>query len=55
MGNGPLTNPIAHALTTHSWPKLQAGPGGQGESTYGEKAIVSGRVLCDTYLSARVR
>jgi hypothetical protein len=37
------------------WPKLQTGPGGQGESTYAEKSIASGRILCDTYLSARVR
>jgi len=37
------------------WPKLQSGPGGLSESTWAEKAVASGRILCDSYLSARVR
>ena len=36
------------------WPKLQSGPGGMGDSTYAERSIVSGRLVCDTYLSAKV-
>ncbi|CAG8551442.1 12204_t:CDS:10 [Ambispora leptoticha] len=35
------------------WPKLQSGAGGMSESTYDEKAVVSGRLICDTYLNAR--
>ncbi len=37
-----------------SWPKLQAGAGGTGESTYEERAITSGRLICDTYITAKV-
>ncbi|KAJ1680315.1 DNA-directed DNA polymerase alpha catalytic subunit pol1 [Spiromyces aspiralis] len=32
------------------WPKLQAGAGGMGDSTYGERQLMAGRVICDTYL-----
>lgn len=34
------------------WPKLQGGAGGMGESTFAEKSILSGRLMCDTYLAA---
>lgn len=34
------------------WPKLQGGPGGMGESTWAEKGVLSGRLVCDTYLAA---
>ncbi|CAG8622841.1 65_t:CDS:10, partial [Paraglomus brasilianum] len=40
-------------LRRTTWPKLQTGAGGMGDSTYMEKAIVSGRLMCDTYLNAR--
>lgn len=36
-------------------PKLQSGVGGTGESTWEEKAVTSGRLICDTYVSAKVR
>ncbi|KAI9145154.1 DNA polymerase family B-domain-containing protein [Paraphysoderma sedebokerense] len=39
-------------LRRTEWPKLQSGAGGMGESTYAERSVVSGRLLCDTYLSA---
>lgn len=35
------------------WPKLQAGAGGGTESTYAEKQIASGRLICDTWLTAK--
>lgn len=35
------------------WPKLQSGAGGTGESSYAEKQIASGRILCDTYRAAK--
>ncbi|KAI9317482.1 DNA polymerase family B-domain-containing protein [Dichotomocladium elegans] len=35
------------------WPKLQSGPGGGGESTYQERMIMSGRLVCDTYLTSK--
>ncbi|KAF9908957.1 DNA-directed DNA polymerase alpha catalytic subunit pol1 [Linnemannia zychae] len=35
------------------WPKLQAGAGGMGDTTAQEKGIVSGRLMCDTYLGAK--
>ena len=41
-------------LRRNKWPKLQAGAGGMGESSYQEKAVTSGRLICDTYLAARV-
>ncbi|KAJ6252450.1 DNA polymerase alpha catalytic subunit [Anaeramoeba flamelloides] len=34
-------------------PKLQAGAGGMRESTWEEKQIVAGRLICDTYLSSK--
>ncbi|KAI7870185.1 DNA polymerase family B-domain-containing protein [Spinellus fusiger] len=37
---------------TH-WPRLQNGPGGTGESTYEEKMVMSGRLVCDTYMAAK--
>jgi DNA polymerase alpha subunit A len=36
------------------WPKLQMNAGGMGDSTAMEKTVVSGRLMCDTYLAARV-
>lgn len=36
-----------------SWPKLQAGAGGAGESTFQERLIMSGRLVCDTYLASK--
>ncbi|OMH81149.1 DNA polymerase alpha catalytic subunit [Zancudomyces culisetae] len=35
------------------WPKLQTGAGGMGESTFEERQIMSGRIVCDTYLTAK--
>lgn len=35
------------------WPKLQAGAGGFGKSSFAELATVSGRLLCDTYLASQ--
>ncbi|KAL0089598.1 hypothetical protein F4703DRAFT_1914916 [Phycomyces blakesleeanus] len=40
-------------LKRRHWPKLQSGPGGSGESTYQERLIMSGRLVCDTYLAAK--
>ncbi|KAF9357147.1 DNA-directed DNA polymerase alpha catalytic subunit pol1 [Mortierella sp. NVP85] len=34
-------------------PKLQAGAGGMGDTTAQEKNIMSGRLMCDTYLGAK--
>lgn len=35
------------------WPKLQVGAGGTGDSTFAERQMASGRLLCDTYRNAR--
>ncbi|KAJ3366619.1 DNA-directed DNA polymerase alpha catalytic subunit pol1 [Kappamyces sp. JEL0680] len=35
------------------WPKLQSGAGGTGDSTYAERQIATGRLLCDTYRAAK--
>lgn len=35
------------------WPKLQAGAGGFGKSSFAELATMSGRLLCDTYLASQ--
>lgn len=32
---------------------LQSGAGGQGESTFAERNIMSGRLVCDTYICAK--
>ncbi|KAI8074574.1 DNA polymerase family B-domain-containing protein [Gongronella butleri] len=40
-------------LKRRMWPKLQAGAGGARESTYQERMIMSGRLICDTYLAAK--
>ncbi|KAG2209774.1 hypothetical protein INT47_001922 [Mucor saturninus] len=40
-------------LKRTNWPKLQAGAGGAGDSTYQEKLIMSGRLVCDTYLASK--
>ncbi|KAI7832947.1 hypothetical protein BX661DRAFT_203935 [Kickxella alabastrina] len=34
-------------------PKLQSGAGGMGESTYGERQVVAGRIVCDTYMASK--
>ena len=38
---------------TH-YPRLQPSPGGMGDSTPDERAIMSGRLICDTYLMSKV-
>lgn len=38
---------------TRRWPKLQAGAGGMGDTTYSERLVMSGRLMCDTYLAAK--
>ncbi|KAI9025578.1 hypothetical protein DFJ74DRAFT_618536 [Hyaloraphidium curvatum] len=40
-------------LRRSQWPKLQAGAGGGSESTFAEKQIASGRLMCDTWLTAK--
>ncbi|KAI8579056.1 hypothetical protein K450DRAFT_175568 [Umbelopsis ramanniana AG] len=40
-------------LKRSNWPKLQSGAGGSGESTFQERMIMSGRLICDTYLAAK--
>ncbi|KAJ1961736.1 DNA-directed DNA polymerase alpha catalytic subunit pol1, partial [Dipsacomyces acuminosporus] len=40
-------------LRRTQWPKLQAGAGGMGESTFSERQIVAGRVVCDTYMASK--
>lgn len=40
-------------LRRKQWPKLQPGAGGMGESTYGERQMVAGRVVCDTYMASK--
>lgn len=40
-------------LRRNVFPKLQAGVGGMGETTYAERMVVSGRLICDTYLNAK--
>ncbi|ORZ24563.1 DNA polymerase family B-domain-containing protein [Absidia repens] len=40
-------------LKRKNWPKLQAGAGGARESTYQEKMVMCGRLVCDTYLAAK--
>lgn len=37
-------------LRRSKMPKLQSGPGGTGDSTFGERAVVAGRLMCDTYV-----
>jgi DNA polymerase alpha subunit A len=40
-------------LRRTQWPKLQAGAGGTSDSSYAERQIVSGRLLCDTFRAAK--
>lgn len=40
-------------LRRSQFPKLQAGVGGMGESTFAERQVVSGRLMCDSYLMSR--
>ncbi|GAA5813555.1 hypothetical protein MFLAVUS_007037 [Mucor flavus] len=40
-------------LKRRNWPKLQTGAGGAGESTFQERLIMSGRLVCDTYLASK--
>ncbi|OMJ29321.1 DNA polymerase alpha catalytic subunit [Smittium culicis] len=35
------------------FPKLQAGLAGMGDSTYEEKSIMAGRIVCDSYLTSK--
>ena len=41
-------------LKRSKMPKLQSGVGGTGESTWEEKAVTAGRLVCDTYVSSKV-
>ena len=41
-------------LKRSKMPKLQSGFGGTGESTWEEKAVTAGRLVCDTYVSSKV-
>lgn len=40
-------------LRRNVWPKLQTGAGGTGDSSFAERQIASGRLLCDTYRAAQ--
>lgn len=40
-------------LRRSKMPVLQAGAGGTGEATWGERAVTSGRLVCDTYRCAK--
>ncbi|KAI9099252.1 DNA polymerase family B-domain-containing protein [Phlyctochytrium arcticum] len=40
-------------LRRTKWPRLQHGAGGTSDSTYAERQIASGRLLCDTYKASR--
>ncbi|TPX76601.1 DNA-directed DNA polymerase [Chytriomyces confervae] len=40
-------------LRRTKWPKLQAGAGGAGDTTFQERTVASGRILCDTFMSAK--
>ncbi|PVZ99583.1 hypothetical protein BB558_004382 [Smittium angustum] len=40
-------------MKRHIWPKLQAGVGGMSESTFSERQVMAGRVVCDSYLVAK--
>ncbi|RUO96508.1 DNA polymerase family B-domain-containing protein [Jimgerdemannia flammicorona] len=44
---------ITNRTFLSSWPKLQAGAGGMGDTTYAERMVMSGRLMCDTYLAAK--
>ena len=34
-------------------PKLQLNAGGMGQATWGEKQVMAGRLICDTYMAAK--
>ncbi|KAI9346208.1 hypothetical protein BDR26DRAFT_956003, partial [Obelidium mucronatum] len=40
-------------LRRTKWPKLQTGAGGMGDTTFQERTVASGRILCDTFMSAK--
>ncbi|KAJ3026454.1 UNVERIFIED_CONTAM: DNA-directed DNA polymerase alpha catalytic subunit pol1 [Siphonaria sp. JEL0065] len=40
-------------LRKTKWPKLQIGAGGMGDTTFQERTVASGRILCDTFMSAK--
>ena len=40
-------------LKRSEWPKMQGGAGGTNNSTFAERAIASGRLLCDTFRAAQ--
>jgi DNA polymerase elongation subunit (family B) len=41
-------------LRRTKWPKLQAGAGGTGDSTFQERQVTAGRIVCDTFMSSKV-
>jgi DNA polymerase alpha subunit A len=51
--NNPHWSRLGRLKRTHM-PKLQSGAGGMGESTFQEKLITAGRLICDTYLVSKV-
>ncbi|ORY28383.1 hypothetical protein BCR33DRAFT_667040 [Rhizoclosmatium globosum] len=40
-------------LRRTKWPKLQTGAGGMGDTAFQERTVASGRILCDTFMSAK--
>eukprot|EP01117_Protostelium_nocturnum_P013402 TRINITY_DN4996_c0_g1_i2.p1 TRINITY_DN4996_c0_g1~~TRINITY_DN4996_c0_g1_i2.p1 ORF type:complete len:1200 (-),score=325.24 TRINITY_DN4996_c0_g1_i2:2633-6232(-) len=48
----PHWSRLGRLRRTHM-PKLQSGLGGMGESTWEEKTVTSGRLICDTYLVSK--
>ncbi|PRP77959.1 DNA polymerase alpha catalytic subunit [Planoprotostelium fungivorum] len=40
-------------LRRSNMPKLQSGPGGMSDSTFQEKLVMAGRLICDTYLVSK--
>jgi len=40
-------------LRRSTMPKLQSNAGGMGQTTWAEKMIMSGRLICDTYIAAK--
>ena len=52
FNNAPFWSRIGRLRRTN-WPKLQSGAGGTGDSSFSERQIASGRLLCDTYRAAK--
>ncbi|KAJ3412036.1 DNA-directed DNA polymerase alpha catalytic subunit pol1 [Chytridiales sp. JEL 0842] len=40
-------------LRRTKWPKLQSGAGGTGDSTFQERQVTAGRIICDTFMSSK--